>query len=252
MQRIAVASVLVLAGTTLAGVACAQKPSDAKAPAGAAAKPAAGGDLKTEDEKVLYALGLAISRNLGPFALSEADLAVVKQGLTDGVLNRPAKADLQTYGPKIEEFAKGRMAAAASTEKKTGAVFLEKAAAEKGATKQTSGLVYRELKAGTGPSPKPTDKVKVHYTGTLIDGTVFDSSVQRGEPATFALNQVIPCWTQGLQLMKVGGKAKLVCPSDLAYGDGGAPGGKIKGGSTLAFDVELLSIEKPEATKSQK
>ena len=117
MRRIAVASLFVLAATTLAGVACAQKPSDpkaadTKAPAAAvaAAKPAAAGDLKTDDEKILYVLGLAISRNLGPFSLNEAELAVVKQGLTDGVLNKPAKADLQMYGPKIEEFAKGRVA----------------------------------------------------------------------------------------------------------------------------------------------
>lgn len=252
MRRIAVASLFVLAATTLAGAACAQKPSDskaadAKAPAAAAAKPAASGDLKTDDEKILYVLGLAISRNLAPFALNEAELAVVKQGLTDGVLNKPAKADLQTYGPKIEEFAKGRVASAAGTEKKAGAAFLEKAAAEPGAVKQPTGYVYKEIKAGTGPTPKATDKVKVHYTGTLIDGTVFDSSVQRGEPVTFPLNQVVPCWTQGLQLMKVGGKAKLVCPSDLAYGDSGAPGGKIKGGATLVFEVELLGIEKAAA-----
>ena len=112
--------------------------------------------------------------------------------------------------------------------------------------KQPTGYVYTEIKAGTGPAPKATDKVKVHYTGTLIDGTVFDSSVQRGEPVTFALNQVVPCWTQGVQLMKAGGKAKLVCPSELAYGDNGAPGGKIKGGATLVFEVELLGIEKAE------
>jgi FKBP-type peptidyl-prolyl cis-trans isomerase FkpA/FKBP-type peptidyl-prolyl cis-trans isomerase FklB len=251
MRRIAVAFVFVFAVFSFAGTAGAQKPTEARAPAAAAAKPAASGDLKTDDEKILYVLGLAISRNLGPFALTESELALVKQGLSDGVLNRPAKVDLQAYAPKIEEFTKRRLATAATTEKKAGTAFLEKAAAEPGAAKQPTGFVYREVKAGTGPSPKTTDKVKVHYTGTLIDGTVFDSSVQRGEPATFPLNQVIPCWTQGLQLMKAGGKAKLVCPSELAYGDGGSPP-RIKGGSTLVFDVELLSIEKAETAKTQK
>ena len=101
--------------------------------------------------------------------------------------------------------------------------------------------MYQELKAGTGESPKATDKVKVHYKGTLTNGTVFDSSIDRGQPATFGLNQVIKCWTEGVQLMKVGGKAKLVCPSDIAYGDPGHPP-TIPPGSTLVFEVELLEI----------
>ncbi len=99
------------------------------------------------------------------------------------------------------------------------------------------------LKPGAGSSPQASDKVKVHYHGTLPDGTVFDSSVQRGEPATFALNGVIRCWTEGLQRMKVGGKAKLVCPSDTAYGDRGMPP-RILPGATLIFEVELLDIVK--------
>ncbi len=147
------------------------------------------------------------------------------------------------YGPKLQEFAKGRLGAAAAGEKKAGAAFLAKEAAESGTVKQSTGFLYKEIKAGTGASPKPTDKVKVHYRGTLTDGTVFDSSIDRGEPVTFPLIGVIPCWTQGLQLMKTGGKARLVCPSELAYGDAGSPP-KIKGGATLVFEVELLSIEK--------
>ena len=102
-------------------------------------------------------------------------------------------------------------------------------------------MVITTLKPGTGPSPKATDKVKVHYHGTLTDGTVFDSSVQRGQPATFALNSVIKCWTEGVQQMKVGGKSRLVCPADVAYGDRGAPP-RIKPGATLVFEVELLEI----------
>ena len=134
-------------------------------------------------------------------------------------------------------------AAAAATEKEAGKAYLAKAATEKGATKTKSGLIYSEIKAGKGDSPKATDKVKVHYHGTLTDGTVFDSSVKRGEPATFPLNGVIPCWTEGVQLMKPGGKAKLVCPSEIAYGDRGAPP-TIKPGSTLVFEVELLEVVK--------
>ncbi|HYB41867.1 MAG TPA: FKBP-type peptidyl-prolyl cis-trans isomerase, partial [Candidatus Methylomirabilis sp.] len=128
---------------------------------------------------------------------------------------------------------------------KVGQAFLEKAAAEKGATKLPSGLVMTTIKPGAGASPKPTDRVKVNYSGALIDGTVFDSSAMHKdkEPAVFQLNGVIPCWTEGLQKMKVGEKARLVCPSSLAYGDRGAPP-KIKPGSTLVFDVELVEIMK--------
>jgi FKBP-type peptidyl-prolyl cis-trans isomerase FkpA len=101
-------------------------------------------------------------------------------------------------------------------------------------------MVYKELKPGTGPHPKPTDTVKVHYRGTLVDGTEFDSSYKRNEPAQFALNGVIKCWTEGVQRMQVGGKAQLVCPSDLAYGDQGRP--SIPGGAALIFEIELLDI----------
>ncbi len=119
--------------------------------------------------------------------------------------------------------------------------YLDKAAAETGAIRTASGLVYHELRPGYGASPKATDTVKVHYRGTLIDGTEFDSSYKRGEPAQFGLNQVIACWTEGLQKMKVGGKSKLVCPSSIAYGDRGSPP-LIQGGATLVFEVELLGI----------
>jgi FKBP-type peptidyl-prolyl cis-trans isomerase FkpA/FKBP-type peptidyl-prolyl cis-trans isomerase FklB len=205
--------------------------------------PTAAQEPKTDEQKTLYAIGLALSQGLGPFALTEAELELVKSGLTDGVLNRERKVDLQTYGPKIQELQRTRASVVAAAEKKTGQAFLDKAATEKGATKTASGLVITTIKAGTGESPKATDRVKVHYHGTLIDGTVFDSSVQRKEPATFTLNQVIPCWTEGVQRMKVGGKSKLVCPSEIAYGERGA-GGRIKPGATLVFEVELLEIVK--------
>src|SRR2546426_5185450 len=142
------------------------------------------------------------------------------------------------------------MKAAAEANKKAAQPFLEKAAAEKGAKKTASGLVYTELKAGSGDAPKATDTVRLNYTGTLSDGTVFDSSAKHGGPATLPLDGVIKCWTEGLQLMKVGGKAKLICPSDIAYGDRGQPP-KIKGGAALIFEVELLEIAKADAPKPE-
>jgi len=198
-------------------------------------------DPANDDQKTLYALGLAISQSLGTFSLSEAELDMVKNGLTDGVLKRPPKADLQTFGPKIQQLQQSRVALVAEGEKKAGAAFLAKAASEKGATKTESGIVITTIKPGTGATPKATDTVKVHYHGTLTDGTVFDSSVKRGEPATFPLDKVIKCWTEGVQQVKVGGKSRLVCPSNLAYGDAGSPP-VIKPGSTLVFEVELLEI----------
>ena len=116
------------------------------------------------------------------------------------------------------------------------------AAKEPGAVVAASGLVYRSLKAGTGPSPAATDTVKVHYRGTLPDGKEFDSSHARGTPAEFPLNRVIPCWTEGVQRMKVGGKARLTCPAAIAYGERGAGGGLIPPNATLHFKIELLGI----------
>ena len=211
--------------------------------AAAAVSGAAGPELKTDDQKTLYALGLVISQNLASFNLSAADLEPVLAGVSDGVLKKEYKVDVQTYAPKISQLQASRSGAAAAVEKKAGQAFLEKATAEKGATRTPSGLIITTIKPGTGPSPKATDKVKVHYHGTLTDGTVFDSSVQRGQPIELPLNGVIKCWTEGVQMMKVGGKSKLVCPSDIAYGDQGRPP-QIKPGATLVFEVELLEIAK--------
>jgi FKBP-type peptidyl-prolyl cis-trans isomerase FkpA/FKBP-type peptidyl-prolyl cis-trans isomerase FklB len=204
---------------------------------------AAAPEPATDDQKTLYALGLAISQSLGNFSLSEAELEFVKAGITDGVLNRKSKVDAQAFMPKVQKLQQARMAVLADKERKAGEAYLAKAASEKGATKTPSGIVIQAMKDGKGASPKETDSVKVHYHGTLTDGTVFDSSVQRGEPATFPLAQVIPCWTEGVQHIKVGGKSRLVCPASLAYGDRGAPP-KIKPGATLVFEVELIEIVK--------
>jgi FKBP-type peptidyl-prolyl cis-trans isomerase FkpA len=198
---------------------------------------------KTDEQKTLYAIGLAISRSLATFNLSEAELNMVKSGMTDGVLNKKPKVDVNEYRIKIQELQKKRLASTAESEKKVGKAYADKMAAQKGFTRTKSGMVFGDIKKGDGASPTATDSVKVHYKGTLVDGTVFDSSIERGEPVTFGLNQVIRCWTEGLQLMKVGGKGKLVCPSDIAYGDNGRPP-KIPPGATLVFEVELLDIVK--------
>ncbi len=201
-------------------------------------------DPANDEQKTLYAIGVAVSQSVGGLALTESELEMVKAGMTDAALSRPLKVDMQAYGPKMQQFAQSRASIGAEKEKKAGAAFLAKATAEAGARKTASGAIVKEMKAGTGPTPKATDTVKVHYHGTLLDGTVFDSSVQRGQPATFPLNGVIKCWTEGVQEIKVGGKARLVCPADIAYGDRGSPP-KIKPGATLVFEVELLEIVKP-------
>ncbi len=200
-------------------------------------------DLANDEQKTLYAVGVAVSQSIASLALSEAELEIVKAGIADGALQRPLKVDMQAYGPKIQQFARSRAALGAEKEKKAAAAFLAKAAAEPGAKKTASGAIVTQMKAGSGATPKSSDTVKVHYHGTLLDGTVFDSSVQRGQPATFPLTGVIKCWTEGVQEIKVGGKSRLVCPADIAYGDRGSPP-KIKPGATLIFEVELLEIVK--------
>jgi FKBP-type peptidyl-prolyl cis-trans isomerase len=197
--------------------------------------------MDTEDQKTVYAIGLALAQSLQPYYLTPAEVELVKAGLTDGLADK-GKVDLKEYRVKVQELAQARAKVAAESEKKDAQVFLDKMAKEKGGQKTESGLIFFEVEPGKGESPKPTDTVKVHYHGTLRDGTVFDSSKERGTPATFPLNRVIPCWTEGVQKMKVGGKAKLICPSAIAYGDRGAPP-KIKPGAPLVFEVELIGIE---------
>lgn len=203
----------------------------------------AGANPQTDDQKTLYALGLSIGRSVGVFNLTPEELSFVQAGIAAQVKGEKPAVELETFGPKIQQLAMARQSAKSSGEKEKGKAFLENAAKEEGATKTESGLVYKETQAGTGASPEPSDIVKVHYKGTLIDGKEFDSSHKRGEPATFPLNGVIRCWTEAVQKMKVGGKARIVCPSDLAYGDRGAPP-DIPGGATLIFEVELLDITK--------
>ncbi|HZI07209.1 MAG TPA: FKBP-type peptidyl-prolyl cis-trans isomerase [Archangium sp.] len=205
---------------------------------GAAAVP------QTDDQKTFYALGLTLGRQIQVFDMTPEELEFVKAGLTSAVTGKEPAVDIQAFGPKLPELARTRSTARAEKEKENSKSFLEQAAKEKGAARTESGLIYTSLTEGTGAQPSATDIVKVHYRGTLPDGKEFDSSHKRGEPAQFPLNGVIKCWTEGVQKMKVGGKAKLVCPSDLAYGDRGTPG--IPGGSALVFEVELLDVQKNE------
>ncbi len=213
-------------------------PAFAAAPAGA--------PLATEDDKTFYALGELISKSLEGFQLTPKELELVKAGIEDGVTGKPAKVDIEKYGEKVQAMHQTRVAALAVKDKAAGDAYLAKVAAQKGATKTASGIVMTTLTPGTGVSPKSTDEVKVHYEGKLINGTIFDSSLKRGEPATFPLNGVIPCWTEAVQLMKVGGKSRIVCPSSLAYGERGQPP-TIGPNSTLIFEVQLLEIAKPAA-----
>jgi FKBP-type peptidyl-prolyl cis-trans isomerase FkpA len=224
---------ILLLGAVVALTGCAQ-----------AAAPAP----KTDDEKALYALGVILSRNIQTFNFTDKELEMVKSGVSDGARDQ-SKLDvaaIEAIVPKLQELQTQRMADATTKEKAAGAAYIAKAAAEKDATKTASGLVIRTTQAGTGATPVAEDMVKVHYTGKFVDGKVFDSSVERKEPATFPLTGVIPCWTEAVQLMKVGGKATVTCPPELAYGEEGRPP-QMRGGATLVFDVELLEIVKADA-----
>jgi FKBP-type peptidyl-prolyl cis-trans isomerase FkpA len=148
--------------------------------------------------------------------------------------------DLALQDPKIQELLKARAEKAAAAMKTKGADVQKSAAAEAGAVKLASGVVYRTLSAGTGKTPSRMDSVRVNYVGTLADGTKFDASADHGGPATFQLGGVVPCFSEGITRMKVGEKTRLVCPPETAYGD--RDNGPIPGGSTLIFDVELLEV----------
>jgi FKBP-type peptidyl-prolyl cis-trans isomerase FkpA len=197
--------------------------------------------LESDQDKTLYALGVAIGSNVKDFSLTADELALVEAGIQDAALGKDPQVDMQVYGPKIQTLADERASAAAEVEKQASAEFVDKMAKQKGAEQTKSGVVFISVERGKGENPTAEDTVKVHYEGKLRDGTVFDSSIQRGQPVTFPLGDVISCWTEGVQKMKVGGKATLVCPSDTAYGDNGQ--GPIPGGAALVFDIELLAIE---------
>ena len=199
--------------------------------------------MKTEKDSISYSFGVSIGNNLKTNALDSLDVDMLAKGMKDvfagkTVITQEA-ADL-----KINGYMAGKEKVKGEANVKKGQEFLEANKSKPGVTVTPSGLQYVIMKAGTGPKPGLNDKVSCHYHGTLIDGTVFDSSVDRGQPASFPVSGVIPGWTEALQMMPVGSKWKLFLPSNLAYGERGA-GGKIGPNSVLVFEVELLAIEPP-------
>jgi FKBP-type peptidyl-prolyl cis-trans isomerase len=197
-----------------------------------------------DEAKMIYTLGYLLGRNLAPFSLQPADLAKVNAGLRDAALQNKPRHDLNVYAPRIEEWAQQRAAKKSEGEKAKSKGFLEKMAKEKGAEVSPTGLIYIPLREGTGPQPSSTDSIKAHYEGKLLDGTKFDSSYDRGQPTDFGLAAgIIKCWSEGIPKIKVGGKARLICPSEIGYGDEGR-GKIIKPGATLDFIVELVGINK--------
>lgn len=195
-------------------------------------------DVASEDEKILYTLGLYLGRDVTVFHLSPDELRVVYRGLVDGATNQDARFPLEVYGPKVTEMASRRNTAALQKEKARAQAFVEKEAAVAGTEKTASGLLFRELKAGTGARPTATSTVTVRFEGRLADGAVFD---QAPDSVDVRLDNIVPCWIEGLQKMAVGGKAHLVCPPDLGYGDrGNLP--KVPGGAALAYEIELLGV----------
>ncbi len=205
-------------------------------------------EMKTVNDKASYAIGINIGKSISRDDL-EVNPQLLVRGLMDALEGKESALSEEEMVAAMQDFqqqavakmteARGKEAAANAAK---GRAFLQANKQKPGVTTTESGLQYKVLKAGTGPSPKETDTVKTHYKGTLLDGTVFDSSYERGEPATFPVGGVIAGWTEALQKMKVGGKWQLFVPAELAYGERGA-GGAIGPNETLVFEVELLGIE---------
>lgn len=197
----------------------------------------------TQEEKISYALGASNGEYFKQQGIEVKVDAFVK-GFRDGLAgtNQFTQAEMEQIFNEFQQMMQKKQNSIVEEEKAKGAAFLAENKKKEGVIETASGLQYKVVTMGTGAKPSATDRVKVHYHGTLLDGTVFDSSVERGEPITFGLNQVIAGWTEGVQLMPIGSKFIFYIPSNLAYGDRAA--GSIKPGSTLIFEVELLDIEK--------
>lgn len=195
--------------------------------------------------KMSYAFGQSIARNFEVQGFEAIDLAAMNLAILDVMTNKETKMTDTEAQEILSEYMNKMMELKAAKAKAKGEAFLAENGKRKEVTTTSSGLQYEVIKKaeGEGTSPTPNNKVTVHYHGTLTDGTVFDSSVDRGKPATFGLKQVIPGWTEGLQLMKVGDKYRFWLPSDLAYGERGAPGGKIGPNEVLVFEVELIEVK---------
>jgi FKBP-type peptidyl-prolyl cis-trans isomerase FklB len=198
-------------------------------------------NLNTEMEKVSYSLGVNVAKSVKNQGLESIDSEAIAQAFTDVFEGNELKISEQESNVILQEYF-GKLAQKAQSQNvEAGQNFLAENAKRDGVVTTATGLQYEVLTEGLGDSPKETDQVTVHYHGTLIDGTVFDSSVERGQPATFPVNGVIPGWVEALQLMNPGAKFKLFIPSNLAYGERGA-GGAIGPNATLIFEVELISI----------
>ncbi len=215
----------------------------AAAPATPAAAAATAGGLQTEEDKTAYAIGQIVGSNLKSFTFSKHEMQMVESGFAAGLHGTKPAVDVDSYRSKAQALQVARVGLLVEKSKQAGKDFRAKAATDKDTETTSTGVVITTLSAGSGAAPTADDQVKVHYEGKLTDGTLFDSSIQRGEPMTFKLSAVVPCWTEALQHMKVGGKSRIICPSDVAYGDRGSPP-KIPGGATLVFNVELLDIVK--------
>lgn len=223
-------------GTSLAGGLAAPSTTNSGEPSAIAQE-----ELPTADARTLYTLGQLISRTLEGFSLTPQELAWVKSGLDDGVLRRSPKVDLAAEAAALPALQESRRTATLQRERTTGAAYLSAALQQPGVQRHASGLVMQPLAVGAGETPSALDHVNVHYEGKLIDGTVFESSRQHGKPATLPVRGVIPCWSEALQAMRVGGRSRVICPAELAYGDKGSPPA-VKPGATLVFDIELLGV----------
>jgi FKBP-type peptidyl-prolyl cis-trans isomerase FklB len=205
--------------------------------------------LKNQKEKVSYSIGLNIGKNLGS-DLKRQSIDVDPNLVAKGIQDALSGANPLLSSEEIQETMVAFQKEMSEKQKKRGEAFLAENKKKEGVKTLPSGLQYKVVKAGSGKKPKSNDTVTVHYRGTLIDGTEFDSSLRRGKPATFPVSGVIPGWTEGLQLMEEGAKWQLFIPPNLAYGERGA-GGLIGPNATLIFDVELISIEENKQEKKQ-
>jgi len=196
--------------------------------------------LETEQDRTLYAFGVMIAARMPKFNPTPQEIDKIVAGLKDGIQGQEPRVAMADYAEKMDSFFQQRMAEASATETAAGTRFREEIENQSGAVTSDTGVIYIEIEAGSGAQPVDGDSVKVHYEGTLRDGTVFDSSIARGEPATFQVDGVVPCFSEGLKKMKAGGKARLVCPPEQAYGNRGTP--RIPPGATLSFEVQLLEV----------
>jgi FKBP-type peptidyl-prolyl cis-trans isomerase len=256
MERTIVAMVMsaILVSLAQAADPPAAKPPAAPKPPAASAAPK--GDFKTLKDKVSYGIGLSVGMNMKQQGLSVDDIDPSKlaAGLKDGLTGADKQLGVEEIQAAMETFQKehaanqmAKMKVAGEKNKTEGEAFLAKNKTKPGVVTTKSGLQYQVIKTGTGKKPTKSDTISAHYHGTLVDGKVFDSSVERGKPATFEVGGVIPGWTEALQLMPVGSKWKLFIPADLAYGAHGPP--EIGPNAALIFDVELLGIEAAEGLR---